>query len=141
MQALLHTRHSAFFFPPSLVYTFKLNSAFVPGNRSLFAVMINDLLERFDKFLNEKNVVTDWLGKMEGKTGVKKKYLSFGKFRDLWSDWFLYAASLYTSTGNLLWRDVMKSCPDTRARFADTLLSLLLTRRLFSVIGDARCGL
>ncbi|XP_077389719.1 receptor expression-enhancing protein 6 isoform X1 [Festucalex cinctus] len=34
--------------------------------------------ERAEKFLNEKNVVTDFLGKVEEKTGVKKKILAAG---------------------------------------------------------------
>ncbi|XP_037105461.1 receptor expression-enhancing protein 6 isoform X1 [Syngnathus acus] len=34
--------------------------------------------ERGERFLNEKNVVTDFLGKVEEKTGVKKKILAAG---------------------------------------------------------------
>ncbi|XP_064197059.1 receptor expression-enhancing protein 6-like isoform X1 [Anguilla rostrata] len=40
--------------------------------------MLGDLLDRIDKFLNEKNAVTDWLGKIEEKTGVQKKLILFG---------------------------------------------------------------
>ncbi|XP_036377311.1 receptor expression-enhancing protein 6 isoform X3 [Megalops cyprinoides] len=36
------------------------------------------LKERVEKFLNEKNFVTDCLGKIEAKTGIKKKYLAAG---------------------------------------------------------------
>uniref|UniRef100_A0A3Q2NR92 Receptor expression-enhancing protein n=1 Tax=Fundulus heteroclitus TaxID=8078 RepID=A0A3Q2NR92_FUNHE len=32
----------------------------------------------FDKFLNEKNVVTDFLAKVEDKTGIKKKVIAIG---------------------------------------------------------------
>ncbi len=35
--------------------------------------------ERIDKFLNEKNVVTDFLGKVEEKTGIKKKIIAVGE--------------------------------------------------------------
>ncbi|CAL1591467.1 unnamed protein product [Knipowitschia caucasica] len=34
--------------------------------------------DRADKFLNEKNVVTDFLGKLEEKTGIKKKIIAVG---------------------------------------------------------------
>ncbi|KAM9762316.1 receptor expression-enhancing protein 6 isoform 1-T1 [Menidia menidia] len=34
--------------------------------------------ERADKFLNEKNIVTDFLGKLEEKTGIKKKIIAGG---------------------------------------------------------------
>uniref|UniRef100_A0A8C4FBJ2 Receptor expression-enhancing protein n=1 Tax=Dicentrarchus labrax TaxID=13489 RepID=A0A8C4FBJ2_DICLA len=34
--------------------------------------------DRADKFLNEKNVVTDFLGKVEDKTGIRKKVLAAG---------------------------------------------------------------
>ncbi|XP_019711332.1 receptor expression-enhancing protein 6 isoform X2 [Hippocampus comes] len=34
--------------------------------------------ERAERFLNEKNIVTDFLGKVEEKTGVKKKILAAG---------------------------------------------------------------
>ncbi|XP_061097964.1 receptor expression-enhancing protein 6-like [Conger conger] len=40
--------------------------------------MFGDLLDRFEKFLNEKNAVTDCLGKIEEKTGVQKKFIFFG---------------------------------------------------------------
>lgn len=35
--------------------------------------------DRAEKFLNEKNVVTDVLGKLEEKTGIKKKVIALGK--------------------------------------------------------------
>ncbi|KAL4656087.1 receptor expression-enhancing protein 5-like [Arapaima gigas] len=31
-----------------------------------------------EKFLNERNVVTDFLGRMEKKTGIEKRYLALG---------------------------------------------------------------
>ncbi|XP_022614792.1 receptor expression-enhancing protein 6-like isoform X1 [Seriola dumerili] len=34
--------------------------------------------DRAEKFLNEKNVVTDFLGKLEEKTGIKKKIIAAG---------------------------------------------------------------
>ncbi|KAM7409416.1 hypothetical protein PAMA_001075 [Pampus argenteus] len=34
--------------------------------------------DRADKFLNEKNVVTDFLGKLEENTGIKKKIIAVG---------------------------------------------------------------
>ncbi|KAJ8278727.1 hypothetical protein COCON_G00057930 [Conger conger] len=40
--------------------------------------MFAKLKERVDKFLNEKNFVTDFLGKVEEKTGIKKKFLAVG---------------------------------------------------------------
>lgn len=38
----------------------------------------NSIRDRADKFLNEKNVVTDFLGKLEEKTGIKKKIIALG---------------------------------------------------------------
>ena len=40
--------------------------------------VFSSIRERADRFLNEKNVVTDFLGKIEEKTGVKKKILAAG---------------------------------------------------------------
>ncbi|XP_030290438.1 receptor expression-enhancing protein 6 isoform X2 [Sparus aurata] len=40
--------------------------------------MFSSIRDRVDKFLNEKNVVTDFLGKMEEKTGIRKKILAGG---------------------------------------------------------------
>uniref|UniRef100_A0AAZ3PPQ7 Receptor expression-enhancing protein n=1 Tax=Oncorhynchus tshawytscha TaxID=74940 RepID=A0AAZ3PPQ7_ONCTS len=40
--------------------------------------VLNKLRDRADKFLNEKNMVTDFLGKLEEKTGIKKKIIALG---------------------------------------------------------------
>lgn len=40
--------------------------------------IFSSIRERADKFLNEKNVVTDFLGKLEEKTGIKKKIIAGG---------------------------------------------------------------
>ncbi|XP_029683982.1 receptor expression-enhancing protein 6 isoform X1 [Takifugu rubripes] len=40
--------------------------------------IFSSIRERADKFLSEKNVVTDFLGKVEEKTGIKRKILAFG---------------------------------------------------------------
>ncbi|KAJ8277485.1 hypothetical protein GJAV_G00075670 [Gymnothorax javanicus] len=40
--------------------------------------MFAKMKERVEKFLNEKNFVTDFLGKIEAKTGIKKKFLAVG---------------------------------------------------------------
>ncbi|XP_066551810.1 receptor expression-enhancing protein 6 isoform X2 [Amia ocellicauda] len=40
--------------------------------------MFAKLKERFEKFLNEKNFVTDCLAKIEEKTGIQKRYLATG---------------------------------------------------------------
>lgn len=40
--------------------------------------IIASIKDRADKFLNEKNVVTDFLGKVEEKTGIKKKIIAVG---------------------------------------------------------------
>uniref|UniRef100_A0A8C6VZ11 Receptor expression-enhancing protein n=2 Tax=Nothobranchius furzeri TaxID=105023 RepID=A0A8C6VZ11_NOTFU len=40
--------------------------------------VLTSIKDRAEKFLNEKNVVTDFLGKVEEKTGIKKKVLAVG---------------------------------------------------------------
>ncbi|KAK1152391.1 receptor expression-enhancing protein 6 isoform X2 [Acipenser oxyrinchus oxyrinchus] len=40
--------------------------------------MFGKLKERFEKFLNEKNFVTDCLAKIEEKTGVHRRYVATG---------------------------------------------------------------
>ncbi|KAM9364910.1 receptor expression-enhancing protein 6 [Pholidichthys leucotaenia] len=40
--------------------------------------IFSSIKDRAEKFLNEKNVVTDFLGKMEEKTGIKKKLIAVG---------------------------------------------------------------
>uniref|UniRef100_A0A672ZVD7 Receptor expression-enhancing protein n=1 Tax=Sphaeramia orbicularis TaxID=375764 RepID=A0A672ZVD7_9TELE len=40
--------------------------------------ILTSIKDRAEKFLNEKNVVTDFLGKLEEKTGIKKKILAAG---------------------------------------------------------------
>lgn len=40
--------------------------------------VVLSIRDRADKFLNEKNVVTDFLGKLEEKTGIRKKIIAAG---------------------------------------------------------------
>ncbi|XP_038142959.1 receptor expression-enhancing protein 6 isoform X2 [Cyprinodon tularosa] len=40
--------------------------------------VFTSIKDRAEKFLNEKNVVTDFLGKIEEKTGIKKKVIAIG---------------------------------------------------------------
>ncbi|XP_058494250.1 receptor expression-enhancing protein 6 isoform X2 [Solea solea] len=40
--------------------------------------VLSSIRDRAEKFLNEKNVVTDFLGKLEEKTGIKKKIIAVG---------------------------------------------------------------
>lgn len=44
----------------------------------MFAIFTK-IKDRVEAFLNEKNIVTDCLNKIEEKTGIKKRYLAFGK--------------------------------------------------------------
>lgn len=41
--------------------------------------VLSSIKGRAEKFLNEKNVVTDFLGKVEEKTGIKKKIIAGGR--------------------------------------------------------------
>ncbi|KAK9519900.1 hypothetical protein VZT92_022601 [Zoarces viviparus] len=40
--------------------------------------ILSSIKDRAEKFLNEKNVVTDFLGKLEEKTGIRKKIIAVG---------------------------------------------------------------
>ncbi|XP_056270563.1 receptor expression-enhancing protein 6 isoform X1 [Pseudoliparis swirei] len=40
--------------------------------------IFSSIKDRVDKFLNEKNVVTDFLGKLEDKTGIRNKIIAVG---------------------------------------------------------------
>ena len=40
--------------------------------------MLSSIKERAENFLNEKNTLTDFLGKFEEKTGIKKKIIAAG---------------------------------------------------------------
>ena len=68
--------------------------------------IFSSIRDRVDKFLNEKNVVTDFLGKMEEKTGIRKKIIAGGMWaaaghsagfmiESLWM--ILSSASLYSA--------------------------------------------
>lgn len=57
--------------------------------------MAASIMQRLDKFLNEKNILSDILGKIESKTGIKKTYIALA-FIALISTYLVigYAASL-----------------------------------------------
>ncbi|XP_044054899.1 receptor expression-enhancing protein 6 isoform X1 [Siniperca chuatsi] len=40
--------------------------------------ILSSIKDRAEKFLNEKNVVTDFLGRVEEKTGIRKKIIALG---------------------------------------------------------------
>lgn len=60
--------------------------------------IFSSIKARAEKFLNEKNVVTDFLGTLEEKTGVKKKIIAAGTLvRFL--HWFFFLYCLNVSVG------------------------------------------
>lgn len=42
--------------------------------------IFSSIKDRADRFLSEKNVVTDFLGKVEEKTGIRKKIIAAGRW-------------------------------------------------------------
>uniref|UniRef100_A0A3B5ASB9 Uncharacterized protein n=1 Tax=Stegastes partitus TaxID=144197 RepID=A0A3B5ASB9_9TELE len=64
---------------------------------------------RAENFLNEKNVVTDVLGKMEEKTGIRKKIIAFGKI-NVMSVFMVFGAAK-------LFRLITAANPDTCSTF------------------------
>ena len=83
--------------------------------------MLTKVKDRAENFLNEKNIVTDCLGKLEEKTGIKKKIIALGLYFHT-SNWiYLTRLILY-----VLLNDVFVSHCCICLNFLQTLGRLLL---------------